>query len=79
MSSENGKKALEGEWVRIAGDQFDMSEDMIITFEGESCNITDGEGNPVYTFGIGDGRVTRNVLAGYRCYVMKAYVKFEKR
>jgi len=78
MPSENGKKALNGEQVWIEGDRFEITENMTMTFEGGSCNIEDGEGNGVDTLGANDGNVTREVLVGYKCYVMRAWVKFEK-
>jgi len=75
MSSENAKKALNGVEAWIEGDTFEITENMTMTFEGLSCNIKDGEGNLV-TLGKNDGRVSRLVYAGSRCYVIKASVKF---
>ena len=78
--SENKKKALEGKWVRIGGEQFEISDEMVMTFEGESCYIVDSEGNPVANFDESDGLVENVVvLAGYRCDVMKASIMFKKR
>ncbi|OJD20776.1 hypothetical protein ACJ73_07887 [Blastomyces percursus] len=79
MSEILGNKALRGEWEDIGALKFEMSEDMIVTFEGRSCHIEDSEGRHVDTLGSEDGRVTREVLEGYRCYVLKAKIKFEKR
>ena len=47
-------------------------------FEGRSCNITDSKGNLVDKLGPQDGITTRDVPAGYLCYVLLARVKFEK-
>lgn len=81
MSDAVGEKALSGAWERISIKCFEIQEDMVMQFEGRSCNITDSEGNPVPggTFGPDDGRVEKEVLAGFRCYIMRALVKFEKK
>jgi len=79
MSAKAGDKALSGEWEEIGGHKFEITEDMTMTFEGRSCNIADGEGNLVEKLGTENGQVTREVLAGYKCYVMRAQIKFEKR
>lgn len=75
-----GERALNGEWEYISNKCFELEEDMVMTFEGSSCNITDREGNPVPAGELGkdNGQVVKNVLAGYRCYVMRARVKFVK-
>jgi hypothetical protein len=74
-----GEKALRGEWEKISNHRFEIVEDMTITFEGLSCNITDSEDKPVYTLSKEDGNTTRDVLIGYQCYVMRAWIKFEKK
>jgi len=79
MSAKAGDKALSGEWEEIGGHKFEITEEMTMTFEGRSCNILDGEEKVVDELGTKDGQVTREVLAGYRCYVMRARIKFEKR
>ena len=78
MSSKVGEKALSGQFEEIGAHKFEITEAMTMTFEGTSCNIQDGEKNLVASLGTADGQVTRQVLAGYRCYIMKASVKFEK-
>ncbi|OJD22501.1 hypothetical protein ACJ73_06144 [Blastomyces percursus] len=78
MATQVGDKALNGEWEEIGARDFHIKEDMTMTFEGRSCNIADCEGKLVEKLGAGDGQATRKVLAGYRCYIMKASVKFEK-
>lgn len=80
MTDAVGEKALNGEWEKISNKCFEIKEDMIMTFEGRSCNITDGEGSliPNGSLGPADGQTAREVKAGYRCYVMRALVKFEK-
>jgi len=75
MSSQ-WERALEGETVEINGHSFEIKEDMTMTFEGRSCNIFDAEGNVVEQLGTKDGKVTREVRAGFRCNVMKGKIKF---
>lgn len=79
MPFEVGEKALKGEPEQIGAYMFEMKEDMIMTFEGRSCNIFDAKERVVEELGAKDGEVTREVPAGYRCYVMKAKIKFEKK
>lgn len=79
IMSNVGDAASSGQWEQISAHKFEINEDMIMTFEGTSCNIQDSERRLVESLGSGDGRVTRDVLAGYRCYVIKASVKFEKK
>ena len=79
MGDSVGEKALRGEWEKISIHRFEIVEDMTITFEGLSCNITDSEDKPVHALNKEDGNTTKVVLAGYQCYVMKAWVKFEKK
>jgi len=79
MATQVGDKALSGEWEEIGARVFEITEDVTMTFQGRSCNIADSEGKLVEKLGAEDGQVTRNVLAGYRCYIMKASVRFEKR
>lgn len=81
MSDAVGEKALNGEWEWISIKCFEIQEGMVMGFEGRSCNITDSEGNPISngTFGPDDGRVEKEVSAGFRCYIMRALVKFAKQ
>jgi hypothetical protein len=74
-------KALNGEWVEILlkPQKFDIPEDMTMTFEGRSCHIEDSEKNLVESLGLDDGIATRDVFTGYRCYVTKGRIKFEKK
>jgi len=74
-----GERAFNGEWEQIGAQYFDITEDMIMEFQGRSCNIADSEGNLVEKLGTEHGRVTRDIVAGYRCYVIRAWVKFEKK
>ncbi|KAM5439832.1 hypothetical protein MferCBS31731_004243 [Microsporum ferrugineum] len=80
MSNVVGEKALKGEWEKISNKCFEIQEDMVMTFDGRSCNIADSDGNfvPGGNLGPMDGQVMRTVEAGYRCYIMRAMVKFEK-
>lgn len=82
MSSDTvGKKALSGEWEMVSNKCFEIQEDLTMEFEGRSCNITDSKGNPIQGGQLGpdDGKVEKEVLAGFRCYIMRALVKFEKK
>jgi hypothetical protein len=81
MSTEDkvGVKALSGKWEKISAYAFEITEDMTMEFQGSSCNIANSDGNLVENLGAEHGRVTRETLAGYRCYVMRAWVKFEKK
>ncbi|CRG82839.1 hypothetical protein PISL3812_00185 [Talaromyces islandicus] len=58
-----GEKALSGEWVRISVKCFEITDRMIMSFEGRSCNIADGEGKliPNGKLGPEDGQTTREV------------------
>ena len=79
MPTKLGDKALSGQWEEIGACRFEIPEDMTMEFQGKSCNIVDGEGNTVEELGPDHGRVTREVLAGYKCYVLKAWIKFERK
>lgn len=79
MSVAVGEKALSGEWETISNKCFEIQEDLIMEFEGRSCNITDSEGNPIPDGQFGPGKAKKEVLAGFRCYIMKAVVKFERK
>jgi hypothetical protein len=79
MSTKLGVMALSGEWEEIGACRFEITEDMTMEFQGKSCNIVDGAGGLVEALGAEHGRVLREVLTGYRCYVLKAWVKFEKK
>lgn len=79
MSVKRGDKAFNGEWEKISAKAFDIIEDMTMEFQGKSCNITDSNGNVVEELGEEHGQVSREVLAGYRCYVMRAWIKFERK
>lgn len=79
MSTKLGDKALSGEWEEIGAKKFEITEDMTMEFQGKSCNIKDGEGSLVEKLGAEHGKVEREVLIGYRCYVMQAWVRFKKK
>jgi len=79
MPAKRGDKAFSGEWEKISAYAFEITEDMTMEFHGKSCNIMDSEENLVEQLGEEHGQVSREVLAGYRCYVMRACVKFEKK
>jgi hypothetical protein len=79
MSQKVGEKAMGGEWEEILTHHiFEITEDMTMTFQGVSCNILDKDGKQLDNLG-GPKPVTRDVLAGYQCFIMKAWVRFEKR
>lgn len=77
MSTNVGDRALAGENEWIMNHRFEITEEMTMEFNGESCNIANPDG-PDEELGPRDGQVTRKVDAGYRCYVMRAWVKFQK-
>lgn len=78
MSDNVGDKALSGDTEWISNYCFEIGEHMTMTFEGRSCNITQGNGDLVEKLDSTNGQATRDVYAGYRCYVMRAWVKLEK-
>jgi hypothetical protein len=78
MPTVNGQKALDGERTYIEGERFEIHEDMLITFEGQSCNILDKEGTEVFAFRSQDGLKKEKVLSGYKCYVLEGWVQFRK-
>jgi len=53
-----GERAFNGEWEQIGAQYFDITEDMIMEFQGRSCNIADSEGNLVEKLGTEHRRVT---------------------
>ncbi|KAF9733851.1 hypothetical protein PMIN01_08194 [Paraphaeosphaeria minitans] len=71
-----GKTALGGDWETISNYKFNITKDMIMLFQGRSCNIKDGGGALIEKLGEKDGLAERHVLPGYQCFVMKAKVKF---
>jgi len=79
MPTKLGDKTFSGKWEEIGAKVFEITEDMTMEFQGKSYNIVDGEGGLVENLGTEHGRVTREVLTGYRCYVMRAWIKFEKK
>lgn len=75
-ATENGRKALDGNWVFVKADRLTIAETMKMTFEGESCYVKDKEGNKVMS--LDNEKREEMVYDGYQCHVMKAYVKFDK-
>lgn len=74
MSTENGKRALNGEEVWVEADQFVMEVPMIVNFTGGSCLVVDGEGKQIASH-IKTGEI--RLQAGQRCDIMKAYTVFK--
>ncbi|KAF2866027.1 hypothetical protein BDV95DRAFT_506193 [Massariosphaeria phaeospora] len=74
-----GDMALGGDWERISNYKFNITENMMMSFQGRSCNITDGGGALIEKLGDKDGLAERHVLPGYQCFVMKAKVKFVRK
>lgn len=74
-----GNKALNGEREWIMNHKFEIEADMVMEFEGASCNIADIDSTIVDTLGPEDGKTEREVHRKYRCYVMRAWVKFERK
>jgi hypothetical protein len=79
MPAKRGDKAFNGEWEKISALVFEITEDMTMEFVGRSCNIMNSEGGIVEQLGEEDGQVSREVLAGYRCVVMRARVRFQRK
>jgi len=50
-----------------------------MTFKGGLCLIKDGKGKVVKVLGIENGQVTREVLARYKYYIIRAQIKLKKR
>jgi len=73
-----GDLALSGQWEEIMAQYFDIKEDMTMEFQGEYCNIEDAAGSFVEQFDKNSGEVKKDVFVGFRCYVMKAKVRFTK-
>jgi hypothetical protein len=71
-----GHMALGGDWETISNYRFNITEHMTMSFQGRSCNITDGGKTLIETLGEKDGLAERDVLPGYQCFVMKAKVRF---
>lgn len=72
---------LSDEWEKISNKCFEMQENMILTFEDHSCNIVDTENNPISDecLDSSDGQAERKVKIDYRYYVMRVWIKFEKK
>lgn len=77
--SDVGNKALGGVFEKIAAKCFVMEENMLMTFKGYSCNIIDDKGKVIAEYGPDNEEVKKDVGIGYKCYVMRALVKFEKK
>jgi len=52
---------------------------MTIIFKGGLCNIKDGKGKLVKALGIENRQVIREVFVKYKCYIIRAWIKLEKR
>jgi hypothetical protein len=76
--SNVGDRAINGEREWIANHKFEIDFDGVMEFEGASCNIADADGKIVDTLGPQDGKVERDVHPNYKCYIMRAWTKFEK-
>jgi hypothetical protein len=48
-------------------------------FKGILCNIQDSKGKWVEELDIKDRQVVKEVFTRYKCYIIKAKIKFEKR
>lgn len=81
MSDAVGKRALSGEFEWIKNKCFEMKENMLMTFEGRSCNITKNNNDnnePVGSYGSGVPAKQVVVEAGHLCFVLYGNIKFEK-
>ena len=79
MPVKKGDKAKGGDWEKISNLAFDITEDMIMEFEGKSCNIINNKGNVIGEFGEEDRLVQKDVLPGYQCFVMRVRIRFVKK
>jgi hypothetical protein len=79
MSAKARDKALSREWEEIKAYKFEIMEDITMIFKGILCNIQDSKGKWVEELGIEDGQIVKEVFTGYKCYMMKAKIKFKKR
>ena len=71
-----GEVVLGGDWEYFFARYFDITDDIIMEFDGELCNILDAAGNTLETI---EGKMAeREVHPGYRCYVIRAKVKFRR-
>lgn len=61
MAEKVGDKAMRGELEDIVAHKFDIKDNMMMTFEGASCNILDKNEQQQANFGKKDGMVTREV------------------
>lgn len=77
MSTNVGDIALAGFDEYITVYRFKITEDMTLEFKGLSCNIENPDG-PDEELGPEEEPITRKVYAGYRCYVLKAWMSFKK-
>jgi hypothetical protein len=75
-ATENGKKALDGVLMFVKADRITIAEEMSMTFHGESCYVEDRKGNKVLS--LKNEKAEQTVYDGYQCYVMQAYIKFDK-
>lgn len=69
---------MQGQWEDISVHKFDIEENMMMSFQGVSCNILDKNEQQLANFGKKDGLVTREVRPGDRCFVLYARIKFDK-
>ena len=79
MSIKARNKALSGKQKVIRAYKFKITENISITFKGILYNIKNGEGKLVKALGTENGQVTREVLAGYKYYIIRARIKLKKR
>ncbi|KAK5790567.1 hypothetical protein VI817_007854 [Penicillium citrinum] len=77
--TDPAENAMNGERKFILHYKFEIETDMVMEFEGASCNIADADGNILDTLGPEHGKTERLLHAGSRCYVLKAYIKFVKK
>ena len=79
ISAKARDKAFNREWEEIGGHIFKITKDITIIFKGRLCNIKNGKGKLVKALGIKNGQVIKEVFAGYKCYIIQAQIKLEKR
>lgn len=81
MSDEVGRKALSGEWAWISNKCIEIKKKILMGFKGRPCNIINNKSDPIPAdeLGLNNRLVERDVLPGYRYYMMRAHVKFGKK
>ena len=76
MSTEQGKKALQGEWTFIKADQFQVDKRMVLVVEGPSCTIVDESKNMVSEYIDNVGKFAVFLRPGWCIDIKNSWAKF---